>query len=365
MPSDKFKISKASRSIRHAAQNFFGTFSISPNGSSQSTSYPIIGGKIPTSIQEDEDTHLDRRSAHNALERQRRETLNSKFQELAHALPALQTVRRPSKTLIVSKSLDYVSTTMQRENSYMAQIKQLRKQNEQLRKQAKAAKMMMLKQQQLLQKRSSPLTPPSSSANTTSTTQSSASSMARTMSTAQTSVTSSLDTVDCPQMSPPLTPETPSKPHHHHAPVSNAGKRQLSPSPAMAAAQANLHPHPKGDKRVKMSHTPQQPQEQHAFYDNAAMMMPPHWSSTTITCPTDLMMSPHAAAAANGYYMNALYSPPMPQQQQPILYAPPHAAENISMMQNTDTINPMLFSPYQWQDGPPTYAKDSNDAYLV
>jgi hypothetical protein len=42
MPSEKFKISKASRSIRHAAQNFFGTFSASPNGSqSKSVSYPI------------------------------------------------------------------------------------------------------------------------------------------------------------------------------------------------------------------------------------------------------------------------------------------------------------------------------------
>lgn len=59
------------------------------------------------SIHEDPESHLDRRSAHNALERQRREILNAKFQELAHALPSLQTVRRPSKTMIVAKSLDY------------------------------------------------------------------------------------------------------------------------------------------------------------------------------------------------------------------------------------------------------------------
>lgn len=49
----------------------------------------------------------DRRSAHNALERQRRENLNIKFQELAHALPSLQSVRRPSKTMIVAKSLEF------------------------------------------------------------------------------------------------------------------------------------------------------------------------------------------------------------------------------------------------------------------
>jgi hypothetical protein len=49
----------------------------------------------------------DRRTAHNALERQRREHLNSKFQQLAHALPSLKNIRRPSKTTIVAKSLEF------------------------------------------------------------------------------------------------------------------------------------------------------------------------------------------------------------------------------------------------------------------
>lgn len=49
----------------------------------------------------------DKRVAHNALERQRRENLNTKFQELAHTLPGLQTVRRPSKSMIVTKSLEF------------------------------------------------------------------------------------------------------------------------------------------------------------------------------------------------------------------------------------------------------------------
>ncbi|KAI8984240.1 hypothetical protein BDF20DRAFT_858784, partial [Mycotypha africana] len=56
--------------------------------------------------------HNDRRSAHNALERQRREHLNMKFQQLAHALPSLQSVRRPSKTMIVSKSLEFGESFM-------------------------------------------------------------------------------------------------------------------------------------------------------------------------------------------------------------------------------------------------------------
>jgi len=53
----------------------------------------------------------DKRTAHNALERQRRENLNTKFQELAHTLPGLQTVRRPSKSMIVTKSLEFGKCT--------------------------------------------------------------------------------------------------------------------------------------------------------------------------------------------------------------------------------------------------------------
>ncbi len=59
------------------------------------------------SSQEKDLTYLAKRSAHNALERQRREGLNSKFQELAHVLPALQQVKRPSKSMIVAKSLEF------------------------------------------------------------------------------------------------------------------------------------------------------------------------------------------------------------------------------------------------------------------
>jgi hypothetical protein len=54
----------------------------------------------------------DKRTAHNALERQRRENLNTKFQELAHTLPGLQTVRRPSKSMIVTKSLEFGKSSL-------------------------------------------------------------------------------------------------------------------------------------------------------------------------------------------------------------------------------------------------------------
>lgn len=49
----------------------------------------------------------ERRAEHNAIERARRENLNSKFQQLAHALPNLQNDRRPSKGTIIERTLDY------------------------------------------------------------------------------------------------------------------------------------------------------------------------------------------------------------------------------------------------------------------
>ncbi|KAI8391524.1 uncharacterized protein BYT42DRAFT_557180 [Radiomyces spectabilis] len=107
----------------------------------------------------------DKRSAHNALERQRREGLNNKYQQLAHALPTLQTVRRPSKTMIVSKSLEYgknlafhiylkvafmtmysffsVCNSDTREATYLEQIRTLRKENERLKRQAKRSNLTL------------------------------------------------------------------------------------------------------------------------------------------------------------------------------------------------------------------------------
>jgi hypothetical protein len=79
--------------------------------------YYIINDKIDITLSanmtldtSDVSANNDRRSAHNALERQRREHLNNKFQQLALALPSLQSVRRPSKTMIVAKSLEFGKT---------------------------------------------------------------------------------------------------------------------------------------------------------------------------------------------------------------------------------------------------------------
>lgn len=52
-------------------------------------------------------TKAERRAEHNAIERARRENLNTKFQQLAHSLPNLQNDRRPSKGTIIERTLDF------------------------------------------------------------------------------------------------------------------------------------------------------------------------------------------------------------------------------------------------------------------
>lgn len=64
------------------------------------------------------------------MERVRRETLNTKFQELAYALPTLRTVRRPSKSQIVQRALEFVRTAFVQEKIYQKQITNLKRENE-------------------------------------------------------------------------------------------------------------------------------------------------------------------------------------------------------------------------------------------
>ncbi|CEG63982.1 hypothetical protein RMATCC62417_01033 [Rhizopus microsporus] len=70
-----------------------------------------------------------KRAEHNAIERQRREVLNTKFQQLALSLPNLQHDRRPSKGTIIERTLEYVKQTVQKEQEFKYQIDQLRKAN--------------------------------------------------------------------------------------------------------------------------------------------------------------------------------------------------------------------------------------------
>ncbi|KAI9481073.1 MAG: hypothetical protein EXX96DRAFT_565277 [Benjaminiella poitrasii] len=130
MPSEKFRINTNGQSLRNPNNAFFD-MTLSAN---------------LTLDESDASANIDRRNAHNALERQRRELLNVKFQQLAHALPSLQTIRRPSKTMIVAKSLEFVSSSMKRESKFTSEIQKLRLENEKLRRQAQVA-CSQLKQQ--------------------------------------------------------------------------------------------------------------------------------------------------------------------------------------------------------------------------
>ncbi|KAH9823809.1 hypothetical protein DFH28DRAFT_225438 [Melampsora americana] len=80
-------------------------------------------------------TTAERRATHNAIERARRESLNGRFLELARALPTMGNVKRPSKSVIVNKSLEWISESQMREfhlireNNYLrAQVNELRSQ---------------------------------------------------------------------------------------------------------------------------------------------------------------------------------------------------------------------------------------------
>ncbi len=60
----------------------------------------------------------EKRHQHNAIERQRRETLNGKFLSLARLLPSLASHRRPSKSAIVNGSISHL--TYQRDQRLLA-----------------------------------------------------------------------------------------------------------------------------------------------------------------------------------------------------------------------------------------------------
>ncbi|CAB5367802.1 unnamed protein product [Rhizophagus irregularis] len=75
----------------------------------------------------------ERRANHNAVERARRECLNTKFQELAHALPSLAQVRRPSKSIIVQKSLDFIYNARKKDELHDKEMRSIRNENDLLR----------------------------------------------------------------------------------------------------------------------------------------------------------------------------------------------------------------------------------------
>jgi hypothetical protein len=86
-----------------------------------------------TTIAKRNATNAQKRANHNAIERARRECLNSKFQELAQSIPALAQVRRPSKSVIVQKSLEYIHKSKLRAEARDRELRTIKNENMSLR----------------------------------------------------------------------------------------------------------------------------------------------------------------------------------------------------------------------------------------
>jgi hypothetical protein len=72
---------------------------------------PSLGGAKRTSKTTRRVNTAERRATHNAVERQRRETLNGRFLDLASMLSNLNQIRRPSKSAIVNSSIAHLNAS--------------------------------------------------------------------------------------------------------------------------------------------------------------------------------------------------------------------------------------------------------------
>lgn len=76
----------------------------------------------------------ERRATHNAVERQRRETLNGRFLDLAALLPNLATVRRPSKSAIVNSSIALIHSHRRARAAAGRELRSLEEETQALRR---------------------------------------------------------------------------------------------------------------------------------------------------------------------------------------------------------------------------------------
>lgn len=76
----------------------------------------------------------ERRATHNAVERQRRETLNGRFLDLAALLPNLSQIRRPSKSAIVNSSIAHVHASRRHRFLASRELRALKLESDALRR---------------------------------------------------------------------------------------------------------------------------------------------------------------------------------------------------------------------------------------
>lgn len=111
--------------------NHFGDDALLEDGQTSSTQ-ELAGGSSKRKSRRPPST-AERRATHNAVERARRESLNGRFMDLAGALPNMVNVKRPSKSIIVAKSLEFVQGAQAREQYLMGQNDSLRSEINELR----------------------------------------------------------------------------------------------------------------------------------------------------------------------------------------------------------------------------------------
>lgn len=76
----------------------------------------------------------ERRATHNAVERQRRETLNGRFLDLAALLPNLSQIRRPSKSSIVNSSIAHIQAARRHRALASRELRLLKMETDALRR---------------------------------------------------------------------------------------------------------------------------------------------------------------------------------------------------------------------------------------
>ncbi|KAF5393353.1 hypothetical protein D9757_000547 [Collybiopsis confluens] len=76
----------------------------------------------------------ERRASHNAVERQRRETLNGRFLDLAAILPNLSQIRRPSKSAIVNSSIALFNASQRHRATASRELRMLKLETDALRR---------------------------------------------------------------------------------------------------------------------------------------------------------------------------------------------------------------------------------------
>jgi len=106
------------------------------NVQSQSSSTASVNGAV-TQVKRKPSRRAntaERRATHNAVERQRRETLNGRFLDLAALLPNLSQIRRPSKSAIVNSSIAHVHASRRHRFLASRELRALKQESDALRR---------------------------------------------------------------------------------------------------------------------------------------------------------------------------------------------------------------------------------------